>query len=208
MKFNNLNIIISLSFIFFFTSCIIVKNVEKEEEADVVENQALKPEIAMSDITLLSQQGDMLAFLPKDWFFIDVTADASADVFAMAVNPDYTLGAIFSSIRKNELTDGAYLTEGLIGLARLSFEKHKRKTAGAAAQNGDFSLIQNGILKFAKFEFTTGNNMFPVIAAVFKTEIDQYYEFSLMPMNITGKPIPDKQEREKIFRSIMAMIQY
>jgi hypothetical protein len=96
----------------------------------------------------------------------------------------------------------------LIGLARLCFEKHQKKTAGSGKLIGTYSKIQNGNLNYTKYEYTTNNSPMAINSVVFRTDFDQYYEFSLIPMNISGKPIPDKVEREKVFRSIVSMIQY
>ena len=70
-------------------SCLIVKYPESKEVHSTI-SLSPKPEIPMSDILVRSKQGDMIAFLPKDWFYVNVFEKASADVFAVAVNPEYT----------------------------------------------------------------------------------------------------------------------
>ena len=148
-------------------SCLIVKQKTLEEEIPLNINQSLKPEIPMSETTVLSRKGDMIAFLPKDWFFVDITDQAPADIIAMAVNPDYTLGAVFSALKKSEQTDEVYEKEGLNGLARLCYEKHQKKSAGSMRQVGKYSSLLNGNLSYAKFEFTNAGPAMTIQAAVF-----------------------------------------
>jgi hypothetical protein len=65
-----------------------------------------------------------------------------------------------------------------------------------------------GGLSFGRYQFTTQNKTLASQAAVFITESGQPCEFDLIPMNITGKPIPDKLEIDRIFSSILATIKY
>lgn len=193
--------------IIFTSGCIVVKHRTVADEVTLV-NLSPKPEIPMSDKLVRSKKGDIIAFLPQDWFFVDVEEKASADVFAVAVNPDYTLSAVFSTIRKNEVTDSVVIKEGLLGLARTSLSYHENKTAGAVKQLGRYSLIQLGTMSFAKYNFSNSSGALVTQTAVFKSSINQYYEFSLIPMNISGKPLPAQNEIDKIFNSIIATIQY
>jgi hypothetical protein len=190
-----------------FTGCIVVKHRTMVEE-NIEVTLSPKPEIPMSDILVRSKKGDMIAFLPKDWFFIDVEEKASADVFAVAVNPEYTLSAVFSTIKKNEITDSIVAKESLLGLARISLDHHEKKTAGAIKQIGIYTTIHLGPLSFTKYDFSNSSGSLVTQTAVFKSSINQYYEFSLIPMNITGKPLPTQIEIDKIYRSIMTTIQY
>ena len=150
----------------------------------------------------------MIAFLPKDWFFIDVEENASADIIAVAVNPDYTLAAVFSVIRNTEKNDKVIEQEGLTGLARLNLARRQRKTGGAVRQVGDFATIQMGQLSFAKYDFTAEEGGTPSQAAVFISSADKCYEFSLIPMHIKTKQLPARTDIDKIFRSILATVQY
>ncbi len=189
------------------SGCIVVKHKTMvEENVEVTLNP--KPEIPMSDKLVRSKKGDMIAFLPKDWFFVDVEEKASADIFAVAVNPDYTLSAVFSIIKKNDITDSIVAKEGLLGLARICLDRHEKKTAGAVKQVGKYTTIHLGTLSFTKFDFSNSSGSMVSQSAVFKSSINQYYEYSLIPMNITGKPLPSQIEIDKIFRSIMTTIQY
>lgn len=189
------------------SSCIVVKHKPVADEVIMI-NLSPKPEIPMSDKLVRSKKGDIIAFLPQDWFFVNVEEKASADIFAVAVNPDYTLSAVFSTIRKNDITDSIVNKEGLLGLARTSLSYHENKTAGAVKQVGKYSLIQLGTMSFAKYNFSNSSGALVSQTAVFKSSINQYYEFAIIPMNITGKPLPSQVEIDKIFNSIIATIQY
>lgn len=202
-------IICLLFLISFLPSCIVVKEEIKEEEEflpSIIISP--KPEIEMSDVVVRSKKGDMISMIPKDWFFIDVEDKASSDIIAVAVNPDYTLAAVFSTLRKNEFVDDVFAKEGLLGLARLSFEHHFNKTAGAVKLIDKYKEIDIGLLKFGFFQYFATNTNLKSRNAVFKSDFDNYYEFALIQMDITGKPIPKENEIEKIFNSILATIQY
>jgi hypothetical protein len=211
MKTDKLNILRSfalfLAIVIFISGCIVVKHPDGEDVAPAV-TLSPKPEIEMSENLLRSRRGDMIAFLPKDWFFIDVGEQASSDVFAVAVNPDYSLSAIFSTIRKNDRTAQVVNKEGLLGLARIAFARHEQKTAGAVKLVGKYSEIEMGHNEFAQFRFAANKGDMPSRSAVFVSGIGNYYEFSLSPMNIKGNPIPSPERFDKIFRSILTTIQY
>lgn len=189
------------------SGCIVVKHKPVTDDVSTI-TLSPKPEIPMSDKLVRSKKGDIIAFLPQDWFFVNVEEKASADIFAVAVNPDYTLSAVFSSIRKNDITDSIVNKEGLLGLARTSLSYHENKTAGAVKQVGKYSLIQLGTMSFAKYYYSNSSGALVSQTAVFKSSLNQYYEFAVIPMNITGKPLPSQVEIDKIFNSIVATIQY
>ncbi|OGU15592.1 MAG: hypothetical protein A2X63_05430 [Ignavibacteria bacterium GWA2_35_8] len=206
MMINIKSIILILTLVL-ISGCIVVKHNTVEDEVTMI-NLSPKPEIPMSDKLVRSKKGDIIAFLPQDWFFVNVEEKASADVFAVAVNPDYTLSAVFSAIRKNDITDSIVSKEGLLGLARTSLSYHENKTAGAVKQVGKYSLMQLGTMSFAKYNYSNSSGALVSQTAVFKSSINQYYEFALIPMNITGKSLPSQIEIDKIFNSIVATIQY
>jgi len=199
--------IILILTIILISGCIVVRHKPVADEVTMI-NLSPKPEIQMSDKLVRSKKGDIIAFLPQDWFFVNVEEKASADVFAVAVNPDYTLSAVFSTIRKNDITDSIVNKEGLLGLARTSLSYHENKTAGAVKQVGKYSIIQMGTMSFSKYFYSNSSGASVSQTAVFKSSINQYYEFALIPMNITGKPLPSQIEIDKIFNSIIATIQY
>lgn len=198
-------VIITVSFC--LNGCIIVKEKEAEDYTHIV-NISPKPEIEMGDDIVRSKLGDMIAFLPKDWSFLDVEDKAPGEVFAVAVNQDYTLSAVFSEIRKNPGTEQTVEKEGLFGLARICLEKHQNKTAGAVKQVGKTSTVNIGPLQFCKYEFAATGGAIATQAVVFVSSVNEYYEFALVPMDFRAKPLPAQADIDKIFRSILATIQY
>lgn len=202
---------ITILLMLLLSGCFVVKNPEVE---DVSPTLALspKPEIAMSEELVRSKNGDMIAFLPDGWFFYDLKAQESSEIFALAVNPDYTLCAVFSMFRKTDNLAQIVEKEGLLGLARLGFAKHERKTGGTVKLYGKYSPIEMGTNNFVKYEFTTiAMNIGGALSAkavVFKSSIGQYYEFALIPMEIINKPLPNQDELDKIFRSIISTIKF
>ncbi len=189
----------------FFSGCIIVKEESGETETQVI-TLSPKPEIPMSEDIARSDRGDMIAFLPQDWFFPDLDGETSTEVFAQAVNPNYTLCAVFSKIRKNGEAEEIFRKEGLIGLARLNLARKIKKTGGGVKQIGKYATIEIGSYEFAQYETTNGALL--ARSAVFVSNFGGYYEFTLMQMNITGAKIPAKEEFDKIFRSILSTIEY
>jgi hypothetical protein len=189
----------------FMSGCIIVKQ-DKIEDSEQIVNLSPKPEIQMSEEIVRSKDGDMIAFIPKDWFFVNVEDKASSDVYAVAVNPDYTLAAVFSTIRKNKQTDEIVAKENVIGLSRIFLEKHQNKTAGSVKQIGAVSTVNMGPLVFGRYNYTSGSAKNR--AVVYISSLGNYYEFAIVQMDFRGKPIPDQSDIEKIFNSILATIQY
>lgn len=190
-----------------FTSCIVVKH---EAEQQINTNLVLspKPEVPMSDNIIRSKTGDMIAFLPTGWSLIDVKDKVSSDVIAVAVNPEYTLSAVFSHFRTGDKSNTVYQNEGLLGLARLSLAKHERKTSGSVNQIGKYYTVELGKNKFAKYDFSSTNGAIVTRVAVFASVINEFYEFALIPMDFSGNQLPPSDEVDKIFRSIMTSIKF
>ncbi|MFH1050892.1 MAG: hypothetical protein V1779_08195 [bacterium] len=188
-------------------SCFIVK---EEVETDVAPSIILspKPVIEMSETLVRSQKGDMIAFLPKDWFFVDLEDKISADAFAVAVNPDYTLAAVFSTIKPNDELNQLVKKEGLIGLARYSIIKKQNKTADAVKLYGKYTSISMGTLSFCKFSYTATEGAITSLSAVFTSSLGEYYEFALVPLNVRKLPLAGALDTDKIFHSILTTIQY
>lgn len=201
------NIVVFLVFVA-LNSCIIVKNDTIEEESQQIVNLSPKPLVQMSDEIVRSKDGDMIAFLPLDWFFVNVEDKASANIFSVAVNPDYTLAAVFSRMPMNPENAEIVKREGVIGLSRLFFEKHSSKTGGAAKQIGTTTKINMGPLEFGKYIYSTAGGANKCRAAVFQSSIGNYYEFALVQMDFRAKPLPTQDEVEKIFLSVISTIQY
>lgn len=190
-------------------SCIVVKYQGKDNDEEVQKLElSPKPEIPMSDKLVKSPDGDMIAFLPEDWFFVDVEKEASSDIFAVAVNPDYTLSAVFSFISPDEISDKIIKKEGLLGLARYKFLNHQKKSSQSVQQIGSYSKIVIGANNFATFDMAAHNSGYNTKSAVFISSTGRYYQFSLIPMQIKIKPIPSDAEITTIFKSILTTINY
>lgn len=197
-----------LTIMTFLNSCIIVKEKDQKEEVKTSISLSPKPEIEMSEQMVRTGIGDMIAFLPKDWFFVDGEDKAPAEVYAIAVNPDYSLCAVFSEIRKNEEIDEIVKKENLLGLGRISYEKLNKKSGGTVQLIGKFQNIVLGQKNFVKYEISNSAGAITSKVIVFQSEMKNYYQFTLIPMDVQGKPIPPKEELNKIFNSILATIKY
>lgn len=202
-----LAVVVVLSFS--FTSCIIVK--EKSEPYSDIEPKAFlspKPEIAMSDEIVRSNKGDMISQIPLGWFFVDVEDRISPDVLAVIVNKDYTLSAVFSHIRAIDNSTKVSDDGKLFDVARECLAKREKKTAGSVKLIGRYQNLTLGNKEFVKYEFSGTGGAVSGKAAVFESLSGEFYEFSLIPMNITGNQLPSAKEFDMIFRSFLAAIQY
>lgn len=204
----SLTYLILLVAIFSVSGCIVVKENDDEPNITPLIKLSPVPEIIMSDNLVRSSRGDMVAFIPKNWFFVDVEEKASSEIIAVAVNPEYTLNAVFSVIRKNEKIDSLVANEGLYGLARYSFSRRERKTAGAVKLVGKYEQIEMGYHEFVKYNFTTTGGAIVSQTLVFQSQLEQYYEFTLLPMDVKGSPIASQKDIDKIFRSIASTIKF
>jgi hypothetical protein len=205
---NNMKyIVFGLFAMFMLVSCIVVK---KDSDTSGYQTISLspKPEIAMSENTVRSYDGDMIAFLPKDWFFVDFENHASSEIFAVAVNPDYTLSLVFLSRKKSQQYSDIVESEGLFGLSRVALDMHQKKAGGAVASIGKPRKIEMGNMEFVEFEFASSAGGLSTKAAVFISGIGNYYEIALTPMTFRGKPLPTNSEMEMIFRSVLATVQF
>jgi hypothetical protein len=180
---------------------------EKPQAESAVLTLSPIPEISMSDELARTPEGDMIALLPDNWRLIDVEGKASSDVFAVAVNPDYTLAAIFSRLRTVDRNDSLLARDGALTLARLGMARRERKTAGMARQTGKVSSITVGTRNFGSYQFTP-DGVLQTQVAVFTSSLGQHYEFALTPVVATGKPLPDTDDIQRTFRSILATIQF
>lgn len=209
MKNITLKILSVLLLTFIFTGCIIVKHDAQSEDVAPEVSLSPKPNIAMSDKLVRSAKGDMIAFIPEGWFFIDVAQDVSPDIINVAVNSEYNLSLVFSVLRINEAMTNLLQNEGLLGLARMSFNKRNRKSGGTVEHTGQYRNITMGSQVFAKYEYTTTGGALVARSAVFISSLGQYYEVSLIPLDdVTMNPIPQASELDKIFHSILATVKY
>lgn len=190
-------------------SCVVVKHdIIEDDSGGQKVNLSPMPTVEMSDETVRSIDNDMIAFLPKDWFFVDVGDRASSNIFAVAVNPDYTLSAVFSQIPNLPEYSDVLKREGMIGLTRIAFERHNSKVGGSATMIGSPSLVNMGPLEFGKYSFSGGGTTEKCQAVVFRSASNNLYEFALMPMSFRMLQLPAQDEINQYFNSILATIQY
>ncbi|MEI6089852.1 MAG: hypothetical protein WCR42_05335 [bacterium] len=180
-----------------------------QEHTDVAPKMILspKPEVEMSDELVRSDKGDMIAFLPKDWFFIDTSNKTSGEVFTVAVNPKYNIAAVFSILPVTPESIPEIEKEGLVAVARMSFAEHKASSDKPVSLVGKYQIVDAGTLQFATYNFTT-NGLVNASSAVFLSKTGTYYEFSLLPMVVNLNPLPEQKEFDKYFRSILATIKF
>lgn len=187
-------------------ACFVVVYPESEDVAPEIKVSP-KPEIEMSDNLVRSKQGDMIALLPKDWFFVDVNTKLDSEVFATAVNPDYNMSLVFSVLPLDESDKKTIKKEGLIGAARLSFDRRQQRSTKSAKLSGKYQIIRAGALEYAVYNYTsTGAGV--AKAAVLKSQLGTYYECSLIPMPVNDNPLPTKDEIESVFNSVLATLKY
>ncbi len=206
LRYRNSLLIIAVCLIT-MSGCIIVKH----EEFVYIEPEIAispKPLIPLSETMVRSTNGDMIAFLPKGWFFIDPKERVSPDIIAVAMNPEYNMSAVFSVIRHSATVQEAFDNEGLYGLARISLAKRERKTAGVLRQVGKYQKINIGPQEFVKYEYSTTGGAIKAKSAVFISTANEFYEFSLVPMIVDDNPLPSFIEADEIFTSILTGIKY
>ena len=187
--------------------CLFVKAPEQKESA---EHQTLSPlpELEMSADLIRTRQGDMIALVPRGWLFIDTRDEISDDIITVAVNPEYTLSAVFSSLPSTISQRDQLEQEGLLGLARIAYNKHSRKTAGTTNLVGTYKIAELGTRRFGLYEFSTKSAATHSRCAVFTSTIGNHYEFALVPLTLSGRPAVPDSSQQLVFRSILATIQY
>ncbi|MGA0833963.1 MAG: hypothetical protein ACO3QO_05535 [Candidatus Kapaibacteriota bacterium] len=187
-------------------SCLLVKAPAPKPVATEQAPLSPVPEITMGDDIVRSAQGDMIASLPKDWMFLDVHDDVSDDLLAVAVNPEYTLSVVFSVLPQASTTSEAYETEGLLGLARMAYQKHQRKAAGRVSLKESYSVTTLGTRMFGQYAFSNGATT--TRCAVFRSMLGNFYQCAVVPLTITSRDIPSEREQQAVYSSILATIQY
>jgi hypothetical protein len=150
----------------------------------------------------------MIATLPNDWFFVEPDSGISAEIFAIAVNPDYTMAAIFSQIKKTSEITEVVAKEGLIGLSRICFSKHLSKSMNSISLVDNYNILNFGNQKFGFHNFVKSNDNTYGSSAVLISGIDEYYEFSLVTMNFTVNLPPTRIEFDKTFNEILSTLVY
>lgn len=188
-------------------SCLFVKAPQQSED---VQHVALspQPQIDMSDELVRTRAGDLIALLPRGWVFLDAKGEASADIVSIAVNPDYTLSMVISSITHGESTRELTEGEGMLGLARVAYQKHVRKSAGAVKLIGTYRTAELGPRRFGLYDFSMAAGGLRTRAAVCTSTLGNHYEIALVPLTVSGKDVPDNATQDATFRSILATVQY
>jgi len=106
------------------------------------------------------------------------------------------------------MAEAIFKKEGMLGVAKHSYTFKANKTGGKAQLSTDYQILEAGNLSFGKYEYSTTGGALLAKTAVFKTSLQNYYEFTLIPTDVIGKPYPSQLEQDKIFNSIVATIKY
>ena len=203
---------ISLIMLIVLNSCIIVKEDDNTEIIQAHEGTTYtltpKPIIPMSETYIRSEQGDMVSLIPKDWILLNIDNNTNPDIFAIAVNKDYTLSAVFSNVRHTSNLDDVYKSDGIIGVVNFTLNKKKQKTGGSLNIMGNIDFINIGPYKYAKFNSTHTGGVSYNQSVVFKSTLNNFFEFSLVPINVMGMETPTQKDIDDIFHSILSSVKY
>ncbi len=190
------------------SSCIIVKVRVPDEEFSKEFTLLPKTSIPISDESIRSDKGDMIAFLPVGWQLIDTENKEPSNIFAIAVNPEYTLSIVFSKLTNKFDVAQTLKTEGLLGVAMKCFENKKIKSLNNIRLLGDYEPLKNGLNKFYVFKYENLSNKLVGKSAIFVTPLSEVYEFSLIELDIKEKPNISESDFDKLFFSILNTIRY
>jgi hypothetical protein len=199
--------LLMLFIVFMTSSCIFVKVKEAQIE-EVHIDLIQKPQIEMNEDALRSGKGDMITLIPKNWFFIDLAEDTPRDVFAIAVNPQYTLSIVFSGYQTNDVLNEIYSQQKLIGIANSSFDKKQKRAGGSLIKQNKISTITSANLVYVVYNYRTKSQPLFSQNAVFKSSTGMIYEICMIPMNLSGYSVPAEADMEKIFLSVLATVRY
>lgn len=166
-----------------------------------------KPNIEMSDEVVRSEIGDMVSVLPAKWFLLNTKTMTSPNVFAVAVNQDYTLGLVYSGLRKEEGFDSTYIKQGILGITKISLNKRERK-APSIKSVGQMEETVVGTKRFGVYRYTTDNGSTVNRVAVFRSSMGNYYECTLTEFTFTGRKVPARNVADDIYVSVLSMIDY
>lgn len=195
-------------FLLFLSSCIIVKVKVPDEEFSKEFTLLPKSTIPISDESIRSDKGDMIAFLPVGWHLIDTENKEPSNVFAVAVNQEYTLSIVFSKLTNKIDVTHTLKTEGLLGVAIKCFETKKIKSLNNIRLIGDYEPLKNGLHKFYVYKYENLSNKLRGKSAIFVTPLYEVYEFSLIELDLKEKPNFSEAEFDKLFLSILNTIRF
>ncbi len=199
--------LIFIGFIF-LVGCIIVKEKATEEEFTTEFTILEKPSIPIGYDAIRSERGDMIAFLPQKWFFIDTEDKGPSSVFSVAVNPEYSLSIIFSRLTYKMDVSSIIKKDGLLGIAAKCFEIKQIKSSNNIKLIGNFEPIKNGPQKFYVFAYENVANKLKGKSAVFVTSLNEVYEFSLIQLDIEDKQQNSETEFNNVFFSVLSTIRF
>lgn len=199
-----------ISILFIFASCIVIKEkdeiVKKEVESDY--KPAMKSKMKMSDQLIRTEIGDVVVSTPNGWFFVEPDSRVSSDVFAIVVNQDYTLSAVFSHVKKTAELNAIVEQEGVIGLARMCFNKHSTRNSNGITLIDNYQDYELNKQRFGIYSFTKNKDNSFGQSAVFISGRNEYYEISLLSMNFVLNNLPLRTEFDDIFYSILTTLKY
>ncbi|MDR0927173.1 MAG: hypothetical protein LBO69_05340 [Ignavibacteria bacterium] len=199
-----------LSYVLFFTGCIVVK--EKDEiihkETEVAYESSPKASVKMSATYVVTPAGDMVATLPDGWFFIEPSGSLSSEIFAIAANPDYTMCAVFTHIKRTSELEQLVAQEGLIGLSRVCYAERNGKATGTINFVDNYQILDMKPQKFGYFSYIRQEDNTLGCSATFASNINEYYEYSLVTMGFTLNDVPERKEFDEIFMSILSTLKY
>ena len=209
-KTHIIHIILIIGILIFFSNCIIVKEKDDiiKKEVEYEYQPAQKSKIKMSEKIVRSELGDMVVSIPDGWFFIEPDGTISSEVFAIGVNSDYTLSAVFSHIKKTDEIAEIVDKNGVIGLARFCFIKHTTKNSNNIIIVDNYDIYKYNIQEFGIYSYTKLNKNAFGQSAAFVSSIDEYYLFSLVSLNFTSNDVPNRTQFEDIFYSILTTLKY
>lgn len=188
-------------------SCLFVKAPTQKPPVPEHADLSPLPEIKMGEELVRTAEGDMIAQLPESWVLLDPGTNTSNDVLVVAVNPEYTVSAVFSTITVTSATTGAVDSDGLLGLARTAYNNHQRRSGGNASLAYSYAIDTLGTRMFGTYSFTTPKSN-ATRCAVFTSTLGNHYEFALVPLSISGRSAPADRMLDKMFLSILATVQY
>ncbi|MCB0702617.1 MAG: hypothetical protein R2863_10380 [Candidatus Kapaibacterium sp.] len=204
---NHIRIIIVAMLLVTLHSCVIVKKFDTETREPVVKLSP-KPILPMQDEYIRSFDGDMIASIPQGWFFVDLDSKTSEGTIAVATTSDYNITAVFKKIQNTSLLEQNYKQEKEIGIAKYSYTTKANNTNGNCQLTSRYGLIEAGNLKYGTYRYSNTGGALTARTAVFRTDINNYYEFTLIPTDIKGMSFPTELEQENIFKSIIATMKY
>ncbi|GBD06643.1 hypothetical protein HRbin21_00439 [bacterium HR21] len=175
-----------------------------EQAGVVVTELTPEPGILLAENPVFSPAGDLVIFLPRGWFALDLGERAPAGTVVVGVNPEYTLALTVVLFRRAPAdTAGQY---DLLELARQSFARHQARSAGALRLSSDFNVVRVGMKSFVVYHFSDGGRTVQV--AVFVSSLGTVYELALFPLSLRAMEPPTEQERERMFYGVLRALQF